>query len=124
MNNKNNFLAAVDIGTTKIVTIVGKKNEKDKLEILGMSKTPSKGVKRGVVLNIEETVNAIRTTVEEVQKQSGVTLSEVFVGIAGQHIKSVRSRGYVNIDSFEKRISKEDKRKLIAEIYKIPIDVG
>lgn len=124
MDHKNNFLAAVDIGTTKIVTIVGTKNDNDKLEILGMSKTPSKGVKRGVVLNIEETVNAIRTTVEEVQKQSGTTLSEVFVGIAGQHIKSVRSRGYINIDSFEKRISKDDKSKLISEMYKIPIDVG
>jgi len=124
MDHKNNFLAAVDIGTTKIVTIVGTKNDNDKLEILGMSKTPSKGVKRGVVLNIEETVNAIRTTVEEVQKQSETTLSEVFVGIAGQHIKSVRSRGYINIDSFEKRISKDDKSKLISEMYKIPIDVG
>jgi len=124
MDHKNNFLAAVDIGTTKIVTIVGTKNDNGKLEILGMSKTPSKGVKRGVVLNIEETVNAIRTTVEEVQKQSGTTLSEVFVGIAGQHIKSVRSRGYINIDSFEKRISKDDKSKLISEMYKIPIDVG
>jgi len=124
MDHKNNFLAAVDIGTTKIVTIVGTKNDNGKLEILGMSKTPSKGVKRGVVLNIEETVNAIRTTVEEVQKQSETTLSEVFVGIAGQHIKSVRSRGYINIDSFEKRISKDDKSKLISEMYKIPIDVG
>jgi cell division protein FtsA len=124
MDQKKNFLAAVDIGTTKIVTIVGRKNDNGKLEILGMSKTPSKGVKRGVVLNIEETVNAIRMTVEDVQKQSGLTLSKVFVGIAGQHIKSVRSRGYVNIESLDKRITREDKRKLIAEMYKIPIDVG
>jgi cell division protein FtsA len=124
MDQKKNLLAAVDIGTTKIVTIVGQKNDNSKLEILGMSKTPSKGVKRGVVLNIEETVNAIRTTVEEVQKQSGLTLSKVFVGIAGQHIKSVRSRGYINIESLDKRITKENKRKLIAEMYKIPIDVG
>lgn len=124
MDQKKNLLAAVDIGTTKIVTIVGQKNDNGKLEILGMSKTPSKGVKRGVVLNIEETVNAISTTVEEVQRQSGLTLSKVFVGIAGQHIKSVRSRGYVNIESLDKRITREDKRKLIAEMYKIPIDVG
>ena len=124
MDQKKTFLAAVDIGTTKIVTIIGRKNDNGKLEILGMSKTPSKGIKRGVVLNIEETVNAIRTTVEEVQKKSGLTLSDVFVGIAGQHIKSVRSRGYINIESFEKRITKEDKRKLIVEMYKIPIDVG
>ena len=124
MSHKNNFVAAVDIGTTKIVTIVGRKNDNGKLEILGLSKTPSKGVKRGVVLNIEETVNSIRTTVDEVQIQTGITLSDVFVGIAGQHIKSVISRGYINRDSYEKRISKEDTKKLIAEMYNIPVDVG
>ena len=79
MSQNNNFIAAVDIGTTKIVTIVGRKNDNGKLEILGMGKTPSKGVKRGVVLNIGETVNAIRSTVEEVQNQTGLTLSNVFV---------------------------------------------
>jgi cell division protein FtsA len=124
MSQKNNFVAAVDIGTTKIVTIVGRKNDNGKLEIMGMSKTPSKGVKRGVVLNIEETVNSIRTTVDEVQSQTGITLSDVFVGIAGQHIKSVISRGYINRDSYEKRITKEDKNRLIAEMYNIPVDVG
>ena len=124
MSQNNNFIAAVDIGTTKIVTIVGRKNDNGKLEILGMGKTPSKGVKRGVVLNIGETVNAIRSTVEEVQNQTGLTLSDVFVGIAGQHIKSVISRGYINRDSYEKRITKEDRDKLIAEMYKIPVDVG
>ena len=124
MSQNNNFIAAVDIGTTKIVTIIGRKNENGKLEILGMGKTPSKGVKRGVVLNIEETVNAIRYTVEEVQNQTGLNLSDVFVGIAGQHIKSVISRGYINRDSYEKRITKEDRDKLIAEMYKIPVDVG
>ncbi len=124
MSQNNNFIAAVDIGTTKIVTIVGRKNDNGKLEILGMGKTPSRGVKRGVVLNIEETVTAIRSTVEEVQNQTGLTLSDVFVGIAGQHIKSVISRGYINRDSYEKRITKEDRDKLIAEMYKIPVDVG
>ena len=124
MNQNNNFIAAVDIGTTKIVTIVGRKNDNGKLEILGMGKTPSKGIKRGVVLNIEETVAAIRSTVEEVQIQTSLTLSDVFVGIAGQHIKSVISRGYINRDSYEKRITKEDRDKLIAEMYKIPVDVG
>ncbi len=69
MNKKEQYVAAIDIGTTKIVAIVGKKNENGKIEILGLSKAPSKGVKRGVVLNIEETVNAIQTTVEDVQKE-------------------------------------------------------
>ncbi|MCD4770685.1 MAG: cell division protein FtsA, partial [Bacteroidales bacterium] len=64
MKQKEQYVAAIDIGTTKIVSIVGKKNENDKIEILGLSKAPSNGVKRGVVLNIEETVSAIQKTVE------------------------------------------------------------
>jgi cell division protein FtsA len=124
MKQKSKILAAVDIGTTKIVSIIGRKNENGKLEILGMSKTPSKGVKRGVVLNIEETVGAIRSTVEDVQKQTGITMNDVFVGIAGQHIKSVRNRGYINRDSYEDEITKQDIDALINDMYKIPIDVG
>ena len=124
MAQKEHLLAAVDIGTTKIVSIVGKQTENKKLEILGMSRTDSKGVKRGVVLNIEETVNAIHATVTEVRKQTGLTFENVFVGIAGQHIKSVRNRGYFNRDSYDDEITKADIERLVDDMYKIPIDAG
>ena len=124
MEQKEKFLAAVDIGTTKIVAIVGKQTENKKLEILGMSRTASKGVKRGVVLNIEETVGAIRSTVNEVRNQTGISFKDVFVGIAGQHIKSVRNRGYFNRDSFDDEITKTDIQRLIDDMKKIPIDAG
>jgi len=124
MATKEKFLAAVDIGTTKIVAIVGKQTENKKLEILGMSKTGSKGVKRGVVLNIEETVNAIQSTVDEVRKQTGISFKEVFVGIAGQHIKSVRNRGYFNRDSYDDEITKADIQRLVEDMQKIPIEAG
>ena len=93
MNSNEQYVAAIDIGTTKIVSIVGKKNQNGKIEILGLSKAPSNGVKRGVVLNIEETVSAIERTVADVQERSGIVFTDVFVGIAGQHIKSMKSRG-------------------------------
>jgi cell division protein FtsA len=124
MAQKEHLLAAVDIGTTKIVSIVGKLTENKKLEILGMSKTVSKGVKRGVVQNIEETVNAINTTVTEVKKQTGIPFNDVFVGIAGQHIKSVRNRGYFNRDSYDEEITRADIQRLVDDMYKIPIDAG
>ena len=111
MNRKEQYVAAIDIGTTKIVAIVGRQNENGKIEILGLSKAPSKGVKRGVVQNIEETVSAIRTTVEDVQKRSGIMFSDVFVGIAGQHIKSMKNRGYIMRDAFEDEIKKEEAVK-------------
>ncbi len=124
MAQKEQIVAAIDIGTTKIVSIVGKINENQRLEVLGMSKTVSKGVKRGVVLNIEETVNAIETTVRDAQKKSGKNFIDVFVGIAGQHIKSVRNRGYINRDSYEQEITREDILSLVRDMYKIPVDIG
>ena len=124
MKQKNNFVAAIDIGTTKIVAIIGRVNEHKKLEILGLSKTDSKGVKRGVVLNIEETVNAIQETISEAEAKAGVKVSEVYVGIAGQHIKSMRNRGYINRDSYDDEITREDIEALINDMYKLPIDMG
>jgi cell division protein FtsA len=124
MNRKEQYVAAIDIGTTKIVAIVGKKNENGKIEILGLSKAPSRGVKRGVVLNIEETVTAIETTVEDVQRRSGILFSEVFVGIAGQHIKRMKNRGYITRDAYEDEIKKEEVFKLIEDMHKIHIDIG
>jgi cell division protein FtsA len=124
MRQRNNILAAIDIGTTKIVTIVGRMNDSGKLEILGMCKTPSKGVKRGVVLNIEEAVSAIQYTVEEVQKQVGFVIREAYVGIAGQHISSLQNGGYILRDSYEEEITKNDTDRLLAEMFKISIQPG
>lgn len=124
MSKKEHYVAAIDIGTTKIVAIVGKKNENGKIEILGLSKALSRGVKRGVVLNIEETVDAIKTTVEDVQQRSGILFSEVFVGIAGQHIKSMKNRGYILRDAWEDEIRKDEVFRLIEDMHKIHIDIG
>jgi cell division protein FtsA len=124
MNKKEQYVAAIDIGTTKIVAIVGKKNENGKIEILGLSKAPSRGVKRGVVLNIEETVTAIETTVEDVQRRSGILFSEVFVGIAGQHIKSMKNRGYITREAYDDEIKKEEVFRLIEDMHKIHIEIG
>ena len=124
MSKKEQYVAAIDIGTTKIVAIVGKENENGKIEILGLSKALSPGVDRGVVQNIEKTVESIKNTVEDVQKISGITFSEVFVGIAGQHIKSMQNRGYITRENYEDEIDKKEIFKLIEDAYKIHINVG
>jgi len=121
---EKNMIAAIDIGTTKIVSIIGRKNEKDKIDVLAFSKAESRGVKRGTVLNIEDTVNAIRKTVDDVREMTGIPISEVFVGIAGQHIKSIRNRGYINRDSYDEVITKADIEALVDDMFKIPIEVG
>src|SRR5512133_3879699 len=124
MSKKEQYVAAIDIGTTKIVAIVGRKNENGTIEMLGLSKAVSTGVRRGIVLNIEETVNAVQTTVNDVQKISGIMFSEVFVGIAGQHIKSMKNRGYIIRDNYEDEIKKEEVFRLIDDMYKIHIEIG
>lgn len=117
-------ITAIDIGTTKIVAIAGKKHENGKLEILGVGKAPSHGVKRGVVLNIEETANAIQMAVSQVQRTADIEFSEVYVGIAGEHIKSIRNRGYKHLDANDPEITQADVDELLRDMQNIPIDAG
>ncbi|MFH1004963.1 MAG: cell division protein FtsA [Bacteroidota bacterium] len=113
------IIVGIDIGTTKIAVLVGKKNEFGKIEILGVGKAPSLGVRRGVVSNIEQTVQAIRTAVEEAEKKSGVDITSVHVGIAGQHIKSLKHRGSRIRNNIEHPINQEDIDILIDDMYKL-----
>jgi cell division protein FtsA len=124
MKDQQPIIAAIDIGTTKIVCLVGRKNESGKIDILALSKAPSTGVKRGVVLNIEETVKAMKKTVEEVKQRSGVIFDEVYVGIAGQHIRTIQSRDYINRESDDEEITKHDIERLIRGMGRIPVDPG
>jgi cell division protein FtsA len=124
MEQTDQIIGAIDIGTTKIVTIIGKINTSGKLEILALAKADSKGVKRGVVQNIEETVTSIRKTVEEAELKAGVKLSEVFVGIAGQHIKSMKIGSHIHRDNSDEEITREDLKQLEEDVRKIPLNNG
>ncbi len=113
------IVVGIDIGTTKIVAIVGRKNEHGKLEILGMGKSESIGVSRGVVSNIDKTVQSIRMAVEEAESKSGVDIKVVNVGIAGQHIKSLQHRGIRVRHSVDDEINQNDVNMLIDDMYKL-----
>jgi cell division protein FtsA len=113
------IIVGLDIGTTKIVAMVGRRNEHGKLEILGFGKTTSIGVKRGVVANIERTVQSIRTAVEEAENNSGVEIKRVNVGIAGQHIKSIQHHGVMMRKNFEDEITQNDIDSLTADMFKL-----
>jgi cell division protein FtsA len=118
------IIVGLDIGTTKIATIVGRKNEYGKIEILGYGKTPSIGVKRGVVSNIENTVQSIRDAVQEASLKSGVDIRYVNVGIAGQHIKSLQHRGGIIRPDSEIEISQEDVDNLCDSMYNLNMNPG
>lgn len=118
------IVVGLDIGTTKIACIVGRRDEHGKIEILGIGKSESLGVSRGVVANIDKTVQAIKTAVEEAQNKTGIDIQYVNVGIAGQHIKSLQNRGIYMRDSLDEEISKEDVRNLIRDMYKLQMLPG
>lgn len=113
------IVVGLDIGTTKIVAIVGRRNEHGKLEILGMGKSESIGVTRGVVANIEKTVHSIGLAVEEASQKAGVEINAVHVGIAGQHIKSLQHRGIRVRSDAEHEIAQEDIDMLVTDMYKL-----
>jgi len=116
---ESNIVVGLDIGTTKIAVIVGRRTEHGKIEILGMGKAESLGVARGVVLNIDETVKAIKTAVAEAESKSGANIHVVNVGIAGQHIKSLQHRGIRTRQSLDEEISQKDIDLLIEDMYKL-----
>ena len=114
-----NFSVGLDIGTTKIVALVGKKNEFDKVEILGVGKSKSLGVHRGVVNNITQTIQSIQQAVENANSNSELIIKDVVVGIAGQHIRSIQHSDYITRENPESVIDEEDIQTLIQQVYKL-----
>ncbi len=121
---ESQIVVGLDIGTTKICAIVGRKNEFGKIEILGMGKSESVGVTRGVVSNIASTIESIKTAVTEAENKSGVEIRVVNVGIAGQHIKSLQHRGIRTRKSLEDEIAQTDIDALIDDMYKLAMLPG
>jgi cell division protein FtsA len=118
------IVVSIDIGTTKIACIVGRKNEHGKIEVIGVGKSESLGVTRGVVANIEKTVQSIKAAVEQAELKSGVEIKVVNVGIAGQHIKSLQHRGMITRNSHEEEISQTDIDTLVDDMYKLVMMPG
>ena len=114
-----NISVGLDIGTTKIVAMIGRKNEYDNLEILGIGKSKSLGVHRGVVNNITQTIQSIQQAVLESETDSGLKIGEVTVGIAGQHIRSLQHSDYITRENSESVINEEDIDRLINQVHKL-----
>ena len=117
---EKNISVGLDIGTTKIVAMVGSRNEFKKLEILGIGKSQSLGVHRGVVNNITQTIESIKYAIEEARVESGKQhIKEVVVGIAGQHIRSLQHSDYITRENPDKVIDNNDIDELINQVYKL-----
>ena len=109
----------LDIGTTKIVAMIGRVNDYGKLEILGIGKSKSLGVHRGVVNNITQTIQSIQQAVQEAELASGQKINEVTVGIAGQHIRSLQHSDYITRPNSDQVIDEADIERLINQVHKL-----
>ena len=114
-----NIAVGLDIGTTKIVAMIGRKNEFGKMEILGIGKSKSLGVHRGVVNNITQTIQSIQQAVQDAESSSGMSISDVVVGIAGQHIRSLQHSDYITRANSDEVIHDDDIDRLCNQVHKL-----
>lgn len=118
---KNNYIVGLDIGTKKTAAIIGEITEDKKIEIIGIGTTDSRGLRKGVVVNLEATVSAIKKAEEEAELMAGVEIDSAFVGISGAHIKSFNSRGVVAVSGKNKEITPEDIERVIDQSKAVSI---
>jgi cell division protein FtsA len=116
------MIVGLDIGTSKVVAVVGEIDSDGTIDIVGIGSHPSKGLKKGVVVNIESTVNAIQRAVEEAELMAGCQIHSVYVGIAGSHIRSMNSHGIVAIKDREVERADIDRVIDAAQAVAIPAD--
>ncbi|MEE9521799.1 MAG: cell division protein FtsA [candidate division NC10 bacterium] len=124
MARESNVIVGLDIGTTKICAIIGEQMEDGTLDIIGIGTSPSKGLRKGVVINIDVTVDSIKRALEEAELMSGVDVHSAFVGIAGGHIKGINSRGVIAVSGKSREITPKDIDRVIdaAKAVALPVD--
>lgn len=119
MTETERIMVGLDIGTTKICAIVASIDEQERINILGVGKAPSDGLNRGVVVNIDKTVNAIKEAIAQAELASGIEVNSVNVGIAGDHIRSMRSKGVITINNRDNEITARDVERLLEDCQRI-----
>ncbi|MGD9489229.1 MAG: cell division protein FtsA [Calditrichaceae bacterium] len=118
------IIVGLDIGTTKIAAVVGRKDQYDNLNIIGVGQFPSQGLRRGVVINIKKTVESIHKAAQQAELMAGHEIIKVYAGIAGDHIRSINSKGVIAVSGKDKVIVQEDVDRVInaAKAIALPMD--
>ena len=118
---KKEIIAGLDLGTTKVCAVIAERIDQHKVDILGFGVAPSEGLNKGLVANIGKTAEAIKEAMSKASNQAGIVITTLNVGVAGEHITSMRHRNYVTISRDEKEITKEDLERLEADVRTIRI---
>jgi len=118
---RNSYVVGLDVGTKKIAAVIGEITEDRKVEIIGIGTAESRGLRKGVVVNLEATVDAIKKAQEEAELMAGVEIDAAFIGISGAHIKSFNSRGVIAVSGKNREITREDIRRVIEQSKAVSI---
>ncbi len=121
MAKKDRYIVGLDIGTSKICVLVAEIRDDGAIDIIGMGNSESKDLRKGVIVNVDPTVECIRKVVEEAELMAGINIEEAYVGIAGEHIMGSNSRGMISINSKDHIISRDDINRVIEAAKQIPI---
>jgi len=122
--SKSTYIVGIDVGTKKVVAVIGEVTQENKIEIIGIGTAESRGLRKGVVVNLEETTTALKKAEEEAELMAGVEIGSAYIGISGAHIKSFNSRGVVAVSGKNREISREDIKRVIdqSKALSIPPD--
>lgn len=121
MPKNDGYIVALDIGTSKVCVLVGEVNDRGQLEIIGKGTAPMKGTRRGNIINLDQAIDAVKKAVDEAEVMAGLQIESVYVGVSGDHIRSINSRGVVSVMSKHKEISREDIDRVIEASKSIAI---
>jgi len=124
MYQEEDIIVGLDIGTTKVCSIIGRVNEYGGVDIVGVGVSPSRGLRKGVVVNIESTVQSVATSIEKAELMAGTEVKSVYAGIAGGHIEGINSRGVVAVSTKNKEIIQEEVERVIeaAKAIALPME--
>ncbi len=118
------IITAIDVGTTKVATIVANAKAQDDIEILGVGVTPSTGLHKGIVVNMEQAKQSIAASVKEAQRISGMRIDSVYVGVTGRHITSVNNRGVIAIPRDDRMVRAQDLKRVLSTARSVPVPEG
>src|SRR5918999_1621566 len=124
MARQERYVVGLDIGTAKVCTVVGELLEDDGVDVIGIGVAESKGLKRGVVVNLEAAVDSIKKSIEEAELMAGVEVGSVHLAISGPHIKGFNSRGVVAVAGKNREITRDDVRRAIDAAKAVALPTG
>src|SRR5690349_4937812 len=113
MAKPENFLVACDIGTSKICVLIGEQNASGTVDVIGKGTAANRGTRKGNIVNVDATIEAIKRAAEEAEIMAGVQIARAWVGVSGSNVRSFNSRGVVAVSSKDKEINKDDVARVI-----------